>query len=61
MSLALIPAMQYWFARRTVGRSLMSLWPFLLVAALFFYQKQKMIGTLDWHATDGLGELPLRD
>ncbi|GAB4022327.1 tetratricopeptide repeat protein [Spirosoma koreense] len=46
VSLALIPAMQYWFARRSVGQSLLSLWPFLLVAILFFYQKQKMIGTL---------------
>ena len=46
VSLALIPAMQYWFARRNVWQSLVSLWPFLIVAALFFYQKQKMIGTL---------------
>jgi hypothetical protein len=46
VSLALIPAMQYWFARRNVWQSLISLWPFLIVAALFFYQKQKMIGTL---------------
>ncbi len=46
VSLALIPAMQYWFARRTVWQSLVSLWPFLIVAILFFYQKQKMIGTL---------------
>ncbi|WP_338872342.1 tetratricopeptide repeat protein [Spirosoma sp. SC4-14] len=46
VSLALIPAMQYWFARRNVWQSMISLWPFLLVTALFFYQKQKMIGTL---------------
>lgn len=46
VSLALIPAMQYWFARRSVWQSLISLWPFLLVTVLFFYQKQKMIGTL---------------
>lgn len=46
VSLALIPAMQYWFARRNVWQSLISLWPFLIVAALFFFQKQKMIGTL---------------
>ena len=46
VSLALIPAMQYWFARRNVWQSLISLWPFLIVTALFFYQKQKMIGTL---------------
>ncbi len=46
VSLALIPAMQYWFARRNVWQSLTSLWPFLIVAALFFYQKQRMIGTL---------------
>ncbi|GAB3945585.1 hypothetical protein GCM10028805_14930 [Spirosoma harenae] len=46
VSLALIPAMQYWFARRNVWQSLISLWPFLVVAAVFFYQKQKMIGTL---------------
>lgn len=46
VSLGLIPAMQYWFARRNVWQSLISLWPFLIVAALFFYQKQKMIGTL---------------
>ncbi|ARK11519.1 tetratricopeptide repeat protein [Fibrella sp. ES10-3-2-2] len=46
VSLALIPAMNYWFARRNVYRSMISLWPFLIIAALFFYQKQKMIGTL---------------
>lgn len=46
VSLALIPAMQYWFARRSVWQSLISLWPFLLITLLFFYQKQKMIGTL---------------
>lgn len=46
VSLALIPAMQYWFARRNVWQSLISLWPFLIVAALFFYQKKLMIGTL---------------
>ena len=46
VSLALIPAMQYWFARRNLGQSLVSLWPFLIVAALFFYQKKVMIGTL---------------
>ncbi len=46
VSLALIPAMQYWFARRNIGQSLLSLWPFLIVAALFFYQKKAMIGTL---------------
>lgn len=46
VSLGLIPAMQYWFARRNVWQSLIGLWPFLIVAILFFYQKQKMIGTL---------------
>lgn len=46
VSLGLIPAMQYWFARRNVWQSLISLWPFLIVAALFFYQKKVMIGTL---------------
>lgn len=46
VSLALIPAMQYWFARQNVWQSLISLWPFLVVAALFFYQKKVMIGTL---------------
>lgn len=46
VSLALYPAMQYYFARRSLWRSLVSLWPFLLVAALFFYQKVAMIGTL---------------
>ncbi|WP_460974477.1 tetratricopeptide repeat protein [Spirosoma knui] len=46
VSLALIPAMQYWFARRNLWQSLISLWPFLIVAALFFYQKKVMIGTL---------------
>ena len=46
VSLALIPAMQYWFGRRNVWNSLISLWPLLIVSALFFYQKQKMIGTL---------------
>ena len=46
VSLALIPAMQYWFARRNIWNSLISLWPLLIVTALFFYQKQKMIGTL---------------
>lgn len=46
VSLALIPAMQYWFARRNLIQSLVSIWPFLIVAALFFYQKKLMIGTL---------------
>lgn len=46
VSLGLIPAQQYWFARRNVWQSLASLWPFLIVAALFFYQKKVMIGTL---------------
>ena len=46
VSLALIPAMQYWFARRNIWQSLLSLWPFLIVAALFFWQKKIMIGTL---------------
>ena len=46
VSLALIPAMQYWFARQNMMRSLVSLWPFLIVAAIFFYQKKVMIGTL---------------
>ena len=46
VSLGLIPAMQYWFARRNLWQSLISLWPFLIVAALFFYQKKVMIGTL---------------
>ncbi|WP_420151080.1 tetratricopeptide repeat protein [Spirosoma sp.] len=46
VSLALIPAMQYWFARRTIAQSLVSLWPFLIVTAIFFYQKKQMIGTL---------------
>ncbi|WP_080241210.1 hypothetical protein [Spirosoma rigui] len=46
VSLALIPAMQYWFARQSIWQSLISLWPFLVVAALFFYQKKAMIGTL---------------
>jgi tetratricopeptide (TPR) repeat protein len=46
VSLALIPAMQYWFARRNVWQSMSSLWPFLIVTALFFYQKKAMIGTL---------------
>ena len=46
VSLALIPAMQYWFARRNVWQSLISLWPFLIVAVLFFFQKKVMIGTL---------------
>ena len=46
VSLALIPAMQYWFARRSLWQSFISLWPFLIVAALFFYQKKVMIGTL---------------
>lgn len=46
VSLALIPAMQYWFARQNIWQSLISLWPFLIVAALFFYQKKVMIGTL---------------
>ena len=46
VSLALIPAMQYWFARRSVWQSLISLWPFLIVTMLFFYQKFAMIKTL---------------
>jgi tetratricopeptide (TPR) repeat protein len=46
VSLALIPAMQYWFTKRTIWQSLASLWPFLIVTALFFFQKKTMIGTL---------------
>lgn len=46
VSLALIPAMQYWFARRNLANSLVSLWPFLFVTAVFFFQKKQMIGTL---------------
>lgn len=46
VSLAFIPAASYFFARRNIWQSLVGLWPFLIVAALFFYQKQKMIGTL---------------
>lgn len=46
VSLALVPAMQYWFARQNVWRSLIGLWPFLIVTALFFLQKKLMIGTL---------------
>lgn len=46
VSLAFIPAAQYYFARRNIWQSLISLWPFLIVAALFFYQKLQMIGTL---------------
>ena len=46
VSLALIPAMQYWFGKRNVFRSLISLWPLLIITALFFYQKKQMIGTL---------------
>jgi protein O-mannosyl-transferase len=46
VSLAFIPAASYFFARRNVWQSLVSLWPFLIVAAMFFYQKQQMIGTL---------------
>lgn len=46
VSLGLVPAQQYWFARRNVIQSLAGLWPFLIVAALFFYQKKVMIGTL---------------
>ncbi|WP_317163109.1 tetratricopeptide repeat protein [Rudanella paleaurantiibacter] len=46
VSIAFIPAAQYFFARRNIWRSLLSLWPFLIVAALFFYQKLQMIGTL---------------
>lgn len=46
VSLAFIPAAQYWFARRNVWQSLAALWPFLIVTVVFFYQKQVMIGTL---------------
>jgi len=46
VSLAFIPAAQYYFARRNIWQSLIGLWPFLLVATLFFYQKFQMIGTL---------------
>ncbi|UFH54186.1 tetratricopeptide repeat protein [Spirosoma sp. KNUC1025] len=46
VSLALIPAMQYWFARRPLGETLLSLWPFLFITAVFFFQKKQMIGTL---------------
>mgnify|MGYP002777658333 CR=1 FL=1 len=46
VSLALIPLMTYFFARRSVWQSLRALWPFLLVAVAFFIQKKLMIGTL---------------
>lgn len=46
VGLALIPASAYWFARRTIAQSLVSLGPFLIVSALFFWQKSVMIGTL---------------
>jgi hypothetical protein len=46
VSLAFIPAAQYWFARRNVWQSMAALWPFLIVTVVFFYQKQVMIGTL---------------
>ena len=46
VSLAFIPAASYYFARRNIWQSMVSLWPFLIVAALFFYQKFQMIGTL---------------
>ncbi len=46
VSLALIPAMQYWFARRNVWQSLISLWPFLIVSGLVFLPEKEN----DWHA-----------
>jgi tetratricopeptide (TPR) repeat protein len=46
VGLGLIVIMQYTFAKRNFLQSLISIWPFLLVTALFFWQKKVMIGTL---------------
>ncbi|WP_266367877.1 tetratricopeptide repeat protein [Tellurirhabdus rosea] len=46
VGLGLIAIMQYTFARRSIWESVLSIWPYLLVTALFFWQKKIMIGTL---------------
>lgn len=46
VGLGLIVIMQYTFAKRNFWQSLISIWPFLVVTALFFWQKKLMIGTL---------------
>ncbi|GAB3908364.1 hypothetical protein GCM10028803_43840 [Larkinella knui] len=47
VGLGLIVIMQYTFAKRNFFQSLISIWPYLLVTALFFWQKKTMIGTLN--------------
>jgi len=46
VGLGLIVLMEYTFGKRSFGRALVNVWPFLVVTMLFFLQKQKMIGTL---------------
>ncbi|WP_225309411.1 tetratricopeptide repeat protein [Larkinella humicola] len=46
VGLGLIVIMQYTFAKRNFFQSLISIWPYLVVTALFFWQKKTMIGTL---------------
>ncbi|WP_234734955.1 tetratricopeptide repeat protein [Tellurirhabdus bombi] len=46
VGLGLIVIMQYTFARKNFWISLLNIWPYILVTALFFWQKKLMIGTL---------------
>ncbi|MGA0559169.1 tetratricopeptide repeat protein [Larkinella sp. VNQ87] len=46
VGLGLLVIMQYTFAKRNFWQSLVSIWPYLLVTVLFFWQKKAMIGTL---------------
>jgi protein O-mannosyl-transferase len=58
VGLAFIPAASYFFARRSVWQSLVSLWPFLLVTVLFFIQKVQMIGSLSGTPPTDLANYP---
>ncbi len=46
VGVAFIPAMCYFFARRNLWQSALSVLPLVVVTVLFFYQKQQMIHTL---------------
>ncbi len=46
VGVAFVPAMCYFFARRNLWQSALSVLPLVLVTVLFFYQKQQMIHTL---------------
>ncbi|WP_206512981.1 tetratricopeptide repeat protein [Larkinella soli] len=46
VGLGLIVIMSYTFAQRKFWPSVLSIWPYLIVTALFFWQKKVMIGTL---------------